>query len=54
MDINFLGDSHWKNRIVIGGLVEEWGGEYKICGLKYDCSRKYRRWKGLQLRAEVD
>ena len=29
MDINFLGDSHWKNRIVIGGLVEEWGGEYK-------------------------
>ena len=22
MDINFLGDSHWKKRIVIGGLVE--------------------------------
>ena len=24
MDINFLGDSHWKKRIVIEGLVEEW------------------------------
>ena len=23
MDINFLGDSHWKKRIVIGGLEAE-------------------------------